>query len=100
MRGYPSFIATKQDFENLLAMPQFRAQALRGLQQIHDTKDDKATRVVSGSEETKDLITEEISNPAPLWKQKGFKDKEEILVLMPAIAEIEAEKVEAKEQGW
>jgi len=82
MKGYPKYIATKQDFENLLAVLQCRERALKDLRAIYEAKDEKATRVVSGSEETGDLVIEEIDNPMPLWKQKGFKSREEVIEII------------------
>jgi len=78
MIGYPKRVATKKDFENLLSMPEFADRAKKDLEKLRDYDDAKAIRVVSGSEETEDLITEEIDNPMPIWKQKGFSSKEEI----------------------
>lgn len=75
MKGYPKHIATKQDFDNLLAMPEHKAKALKDMKKLQAVDDAKVIRVVSGSEEDKNLITEEIDNPNPAWKQKGFKDK-------------------------
>ena len=78
MRGFPKKVATKQDFLNLLSMPQFRKQARDKLKKIWQTKDDKITAVVSGSEEEGNLVTEEIPDPNSLWKQKGFKNRKEV----------------------
>lgn len=87
MRGYPKYVATKQDFINLLSMPQYREQAVSDLVAIRQMDDDKAMRVVSGSEETEDLVTEEIDNPMPLWEQKGFDSREEINELVNQYSE-------------
>ena len=83
MKGYPKHIATKQDFENLLAMPQFRAQALKDLQKIHDTNDDDVdvcTTIKNPEvpEEEQVWNTEKQPAPLPLWKQKGFKSRKEL----------------------
>ena len=78
MKGYPKHIATKKDFVNLLSMPEYTAQALSDLTAIYNTDDDNMVRVVSGSEETMDLVTETIPAPWPLWKQKGFAGREEV----------------------
>jgi len=82
MKGYPKRINTKQDFLNLLENETFRDQAIADLEKIYNADDDTVIRVVSGSEETDDLVTEEISNPMPLWKQKGFKGREEVKELI------------------
>jgi len=78
MKGYPKHVATKQDFLNLLSHEEFREQAIADLKKIYETKDDTVVRVISGSEEEGDLVTEEIENPMPLWKIKGFSSREEI----------------------
>ena len=78
MRGYPKHIATKQDFLNLLADPIYRNRTGARLQQIAALNDDTVTRTVSGSEETGDIVTEEIPNPMPQWKRYGFSCRAEI----------------------
>jgi len=79
---YPEYVATKQDYLNLLQMPNCKKQALNELQRIYAAKDESATRVISGSEETKDMKTERIPNPNPLWKQKGFSSRDEVLKII------------------
>ena len=76
MKKYPRHIATEKDFENLLGTPKYKDRALNDLKALEQLKDDKATRVISGSEETKDLVTEQIDNPKPRWKSKGFINKD------------------------
>lgn len=78
MKGYPKTMGTKQDFLNLLSMKEFKERALADLKVISEMADDKTIRVVSGSEETKNLVTEEIENPMPLWKKKGFQNRQEV----------------------
>jgi len=78
MKGYPKYIATKQDFLNLLEVDEFKAKAIEDMKIIYNLEDDKAIRVVSGSEEIEDLVTEKVDNPMPLWKIKGFGSREEI----------------------
>jgi len=82
MRGYPKHINCKQDLLNLLEMPEFRERAKADIQRLQNLDDAKATRVVSGSEEEKNLVTEEIDNPMPLWKQKGFESREAVAELI------------------
>ena len=48
MKKYPERVATKQDYLNLLAMPEYRARAIRDLKAIRDTKDDTATIAEEG----------------------------------------------------
>ena len=78
MRGYPKHIACKRDLDNLLAMPEFEARALADLKKIQATDDAKIIKVVSGSEEQKNLVTEEIDNPMPTWKRLGFASKKAV----------------------
>ena len=75
MKEYPRHIAMIKDFENLLGMPEHKSRALNDLESIEQLKDSKATRVISGSEEKDDLVTEQIDNPKPRWKSKGFASK-------------------------
>ena len=78
MKGYPHRVATVQDFENLLAMKEHRAQAIADLKAIRDTKDAKITRattLIDENDPEKGFNTELITNPMPLWKQKGFKSR-------------------------
>ena len=84
MRGYPKHINCKQDLLNLLEMPEFRERAKADIQRLQNLDDAKATRVVSGSEEEKNLVTEEIDNPNPRWKQLGFKSVKEVSTLVTA----------------
>ncbi|MDD4986589.1 MAG: hypothetical protein PHQ43_12580 [Dehalococcoidales bacterium] len=86
MRGYPKHINAKVDFANLLAIPVYKARALEDLKrlQAQAVSEAKIVQVVSGSEETKDLVTKEIDNPNPRWKRLGFKDKEEVDTLVAA----------------
>lgn len=79
---YPDHVATKQDFANLVAMPEYRQRALAELQAIYDAGDATVTRVVSGSTETGDLVTEEIENPNPVWKQRGFASRDDVLQMI------------------
>ena len=85
MRGYPKHVATKQDFLNLLSMPEYKAKAITDLKSIADLKDDKATIATTlkdSKNPEKGFNTKTIDNPNPVWKQKGFKNKKEILDLV------------------
>ncbi len=82
MRGYPKHVATKQDYINLLSIKEYRDGAIEDLKAISQIPDEKVLRVVSGSEEDKNLITEEIDNPMPLCKAKGFKSRQDLLDLI------------------
>jgi hypothetical protein len=78
MHGYPEIVATKQDFINLLSMPEYRSRAKKDLEKLSKINDSIVTQVVSGSEETKDLIQKQIKNPKPIWKMKGFPSREDV----------------------
>lgn len=82
MRGYPKRVATKQDFINLLSIKKFKELAISDLKQIYYLQDDECIKVISGTEETEDLVTEKATNPMPLWKQKGFQNRDEIAKLI------------------
>jgi len=85
MKGYPKHINCKQDFINLLAEPEHQAQAIEDLKVIRDMEDYKALRVVSMDEETGEETTEEIDNPMPLWKVKGFSSRQEVADLITEV---------------
>lgn len=84
MKGYPKHIASKQDFINLLADKEYRERAIADLRIIAEADDDKAMRTISINEETGEEVTEEIDNPMPLWKVKGFKSRKEVAELIAA----------------
>jgi hypothetical protein len=73
-----------RDLENLLSMPEFKTRALADLKKIQATDDAKVVRVVSGSEEAKNLVTEQIDNPRPVWKRLGFASKQAVNDLVTA----------------
>lgn len=82
MKGYPRHIATEKDYGNLFSMPEHKARALISLESIEQLKDKTANRVISGSEETDDLVTEIIDNPKPRWKSKGFNSRSAVQSLI------------------
>jgi len=84
MKGYPKHINCKQDYLNLLAGPEFREQALDDLRAIRDLDDATALRVIAMDEATGEATTEEIDNPMPLWKIKGFESRQEVAELIAA----------------
>ena len=84
MKGFPRVIATKQDFINLLAEPEFKDQAKIELMKIYDLDDAQTNRATTPKDPDNpmsDWNTEIIDNPMPLWKQKGFTSREEVLEL-------------------
>ena len=85
MKGYPKIIATKQDFVNLLAVPEFREQALMDLQAVYDRQDDTMERVVSYETGEKgqmiNVVTETVPAPMPKWKRMGFESRQAVMNL-------------------
>jgi hypothetical protein len=81
MRGYPKYFATKQDYLNVLEIPAYRERCLAELRAILDLKDDSllvATTPTDPDDPSSEWNTETISNPNPLWKQKGFSARNEV----------------------
>ena len=85
MKGYPRLIATKQDFINLLAEPEFKAQALADLQAVYDLQDDTLERVVSYDTDDKgqmiNVVTEAVAATMPRWKRMGFESRAAVMEL-------------------
>jgi len=88
MRGYPKVIATKADFLYLLAMPEYKDQALADLKAIYELQDD--TMEVVKSSDTDDqgkmvnVITETVPAPMPKWRRMGFESRQDVLDLYGA----------------
>ena len=85
MRGYPKHINCVQDFNNLLADKALKARTLAELQEIYNKDDSKtlrATTLIDPEDPKSDWNTEEIDNPMPLWKQKGFESREAVAALV------------------
>jgi len=83
MKGYPNHFNTKQDYLNILELPEYRSRCLEELRRIRDLKDDrilKATTTTQIDPENfeSDWKMEEIKNPNPVWKQKGFASRQEV----------------------
>ena len=97
MKGYPSYFATKEDYENIMHdFPEWTSHVTKELQELKAIEDDKATcaiALINPDDPESDWITEEIDNPSPIHKQKGFKTKNELDAL---IAEVEEEEEEVK----
>ena len=67
----------KQDFENLLSDETFKEDVITQLQTLQDFDDRTSTKAVkqeNPDDPMSDWITEEIENPLPLHKQKGFEE--------------------------
>ena len=85
MRGYPKHINCVQDFNNLLADKDLKRRALVELQKIYNKDDSKtlrATTLIDPEDPKSDWNTEEIDNPMPLWKQKGFASRKAVATLI------------------
>lgn len=65
---------TKQDYENLLSMPEYADLASEELEEMLALKDDTATIDFTPvyALNDSDLIIKTIDNPSPLWKIVGF----------------------------
>ncbi len=85
MKGYPKVIATKADFENLLADPGFKAQALVDIKAVVDLDDDTMERVVSYDMDEAgkmiNVVTETVPALMPKWRRMGFASREAALDL-------------------
>ena len=81
MRGYPKNIATKADFDFLLADPKYKNRALADLKKVVDLADDTVKKVKSydldAAGQMVNVVTEDVPAPSPKWKQLGFKSREE-----------------------
>ena len=85
MRGFPKHINCVQDFNNLLADKDLKRRAISELQKIYNKDDSKALRattLIDPEDPKSDWNTEEIDNPMPLWKQKGFESREAVAALV------------------
>lgn len=77
MKGFPEIIATKEDFENLLNDENFKEEALLKLQELQDHDDRTvtiATEPIDQEDPESEWNVEEIENPLPVHKQKGFSE--------------------------
>jgi hypothetical protein len=80
MIGFPKHIATRQDYENLLSMEEYKEEALLKLKELaafDDRKVTRATKQINPKDPMSDWETKLIDNPLPLHAQKGFIDKEQ-----------------------
>ena len=88
MKGFPKSINTKQDFENLLSMNEYREQAktkLKRIKNIDDSMTTKATTLVDENDPESEWNTIEVSNPNPVWKRLQFKSREETTDLITEV---------------
>ena len=85
MKGYPRVIATKTDFINLLAEPEFKAQALSDLKAVYDLQDDTMEVVKSSDTDEAgkmiNVVMETVPVPMPKWKRMGFTSRQDVLDL-------------------
>ena len=85
MRGYPKHINTRADYLNLLGIPEFRQQALEDLKRIAELDDDEmeiAVEPIDVKNPEGEWKIKTVKAPMPLWKQKGFKSRAEVLNLL------------------
>lgn len=86
MRGYPKIVATKQDFINLLAVPEFKEQTLADLQAVYDLQDDTMEVVKSYDKDEAgkmiNVVMETLPAPMPKWRRMGFASREDVLTLI------------------
>ena len=86
----------KQDFENLLADETFKEAALEQLQNLQDFDDRTATRAtkpLNPDDPNSDFETEEIENPLPLHKQKGFEEWMDVVRLNAQAREVKVSEL-------
>lgn len=81
MKNYPTYIATKQDFLNLLSLQEFRDRALSDLRVVYDDKDDYITIDDTPSDAPIDAARNVriTSNPLPKWRLRGFDSRADVL---------------------
>ena len=85
MRGYPKHINNKTDYLNLLSIPEFAERALEDLRRIAELNDDKmeiAVKPIDPKNPEGKWETKIVDAPMPVWKQKGFKSRDEVLNLL------------------
>ena len=85
MRGFPRHINTKQDFENLLAMPEHREECKSELEKVRDLNDSKikkATTQIDPNDPESEWNTIEVINPNPKWKRMKFNSKKNLTDLI------------------
>lgn len=92
MRGYPKTIGCVRDLENLAN--DFPLEVKRDLERIkaHDAAHATVTRVISGSEEAKNLVTEVIPNPATNKARLGIRDAKALDDMIDAVSGTIADK--------
>lgn len=96
MQGFPKHIATKQDYENLLSIEEYKEEALEKLQELQDFDDRTSTRAVkqeNPDDPMSDWITEEIENPLPIHAQKGFKEWMDVVKLNAEVREVKVSEL-------
>ena len=100
MIGYPKRIGCEQDLINL--MNDYPHEVKRDLERIkaHDAAHATVKRVISGSEETKDIVVETIPNPCLMSKQLGITKSANIDTMLSTVsAKIDAIKIEDTEEA-
>lgn len=86
MIGFPKTIGCKQDILNLEKdFPKETEEVLKRIE-AYDKANETIVKVISGSEEAKNLVTETIANPSLLSKKLGFKDVKEVTDKISALS--------------
>lgn len=97
MNGFPKCVATKQDYENLLLMDEYKEEALNALQKLQDFDDRTATKatdkLIDPDDPDSDFVVEEIENPLPLHTQKGFKEWMDVVKLNAEVQEVKVSEL-------
>ena len=86
----------KQDYENLLADETFKEAAMEQLQSLQDFDDRTATRAtkpLNPDDPNSEFETEEIENPNPLHKQKGFDEWMDVVRLNAQAREVKVSEL-------
>jgi len=85
MRGYPRHVNTKTDYLNLLNIPEFAERALEDLKRIAELDDEEmeiAVEPIDAKNPEGEWKIKTVKAQMPLWKQKGFKNRAEVLSLL------------------
>ena len=89
MKRYPKYFATMEDYGNIVRdFPEWKERVKADLNALNAIKDDKVIRAtvpIDPEDPESEWKTEEISNPFPKWKQKGFKTKKALSDLITSI---------------
>jgi len=94
MMGFPKTIGCKQDLVNLEKDFPKETQSVLERIEAYDKANLTVTKVVSGSEETKNLVTATIANPSLLSVKLGYKDVKEVTDKIAVLTAAAVEPIE------